>query len=61
MPEVTTPPGLLMYMEMGALGATLSRYSSCATTRLLVLSSIGPFTQMIRSCRPQRAREHWVG
>ena len=48
-PDVTTPPGLLMYIAISFLGFSDSRNRSCATTRLAVRSWIGPFTKMIRS------------
>ena len=41
MPDVTTPPGELMYIEISFFGFSASRNSSCATTRVAMPSSIG--------------------
>ncbi len=48
-PEVTTPPGELMYIEISFFGFSASRNSSCATTSVDMPSSIGPVTKMMRS------------
>ncbi len=50
-PAVTTPPGLLMYIEISFFGFSASRKSSCATTSVDMPSWIGPETKMIRSLR----------
>ena len=42
MPALTLPPGELMYSEMSLSGFSLSRNSSCATTRLAEWSLTGP-------------------
>ena len=46
---MTTPPGLLMYMEISFFGFSASRKRSCATISVDMPSSIGPETKMIRS------------
>ncbi len=49
MPALTLPPGELMYSEMSLSGFSLSRNSSCATTRLAEWSLTGPTRKMMRS------------
>src|SRR6185295_8780830 len=49
MPEVTTPPGELMYIETSFFGFSASRNKSCATTKVATPSSIGPVMKMILS------------
>jgi hypothetical protein len=51
MPDVTTPPGELMYIEISFFGFSASRNRSCATTSVDMPSSIGPVMKMIRSLR----------
>src|SRR5580658_8364123 len=48
-PDVTTPPGELMYIEISFFGFSASRNRSWATTRVDMPSSIGPVTKMMRS------------
>ena len=50
-PAVTTPPGLLMYIEISFFGFSASRNRSCATISVDMPSWIGPETKMIRSFR----------
>ena len=49
MPEVTMPPGELMYMEISFSGFSASRKSSCAVISEATRSSIGPVTKTMRS------------
>ena len=49
MPDVTTPPGELMYIEISFFGFSASRNSSCATTSVATPSSMPPVMKMIRS------------
>ena len=56
MPEVTTPPGELMYMEISFLGFSDSQYSSCMQIDAATVSSIGPVTKMMRSFRSRDGR-----
>ena len=49
MPEVTTPPGELMYMEISFFGFSASRNRSCAVISEATWSSIGPVTKTMRS------------
>ena len=51
MPDVTTPPGELMYIEISFFGFSASRNSICATTSVAMPSSIGPVMKMMRSFR----------
>ena len=51
MPDVTTPPGELMYIEISFFGFSASRNRSCATTSVAIPSSIGPVMKMMRSLR----------
>ena len=46
---MTTPPGLLMYIEISFDGFSASRCSSCAITSVLIPSWTGPLTKTIRS------------
>ena len=50
-PEVTTPPGELMYIEISFFGFSASRNRSWATTKVAMPSSIGPVMKMMRSFR----------
>src|SRR3954454_21145513 len=50
-PDVTTPPGELMYIEISFFGLSASRNKSWATTGVDMPSSIGPVTKMMRSFR----------
>src|SRR3546814_6085001 len=56
MPEVTMPPGELMYMAMSLFGFSDSRNRSWAQTRLATASLIPPVTKMMRSF--SRSEEH---
>ena len=56
MPEVTTPPGELMYMAISFLGFSDSQYSSCMQIEAATSSSIGPVTKMMRSFRRREGR-----
>ena len=49
MPEVTTPPGDLIYMEISFFGFSASRKSSCAVISDATWSSMGPVTKTMRS------------
>jgi len=46
---VTTPPGELMCMSIGLVGASASRNNNCAQISEAMVSSICPLTKMIRS------------
>src|SRR5665647_2664950 len=46
-PDVTTPPGELMYIEISFLGFSASRNSNCATTKVAMPSSIGPVIKTV--------------
>jgi hypothetical protein len=60
-PAVTLPPGLLMYMVMSFSASTLSKYRSCATSRLAMSSSTGPPMRTMRCGAVQgRAGGGWV-
>src|SRR6516165_10430811 len=48
-PEVTIPPGELIYIEISFFGFSASRNSSCATTSVAMSSLIGPVMKMMRS------------
>jgi hypothetical protein len=50
-PAETLPPGELMYRWMSLSGFSLSRNSSCATTRFAIASWIGPTRKITRSLR----------
>ena len=51
MPDVTTPPGELMYIEISFFGFSDSSHSNCAQISEAMPSSTGPVTKMIRSLR----------
>ncbi len=48
-PDVTTPPGELMYIEISLEGFSDSRKSSCAQISEDMPSCTGPARKMIRS------------
>src|SRR6478736_4808626 len=48
-PELTSPPGELMYMVIGLSGLSDSSQRSCATIAAETVSSIAPFKHIIRS------------
>src|SRR5713226_5214966 len=48
-PDVTTPPGELMYIEISFFGLSASRNRSWATTSVDMPSSTGPVKKMMRS------------
>src|SRR5512140_2593801 len=52
-PELTSPPGELMYIVIGLSGLSDSSHRSCATMAADTVSSIGPFRHIIRSCERQ--------
>ena len=56
MPDVTTPPGELMYIEISFFGFSASRNSSCMQTEDAMWSSITPVTKMMRSFRSREGR-----
>jgi hypothetical protein len=48
-PALTLPPGLLTYMLISALGSSLARNRSCATTRFAIASETPPPRKTMRS------------
>ena len=50
-PDVTTPPGEFIYMDISFFGFSASRNSNCAQTREAKLSSTGPTRKIILSLR----------
>ena len=56
MPEVTTPPGELMYMAISFLGFSASKNSSCMQIEAAMWSSITPVTKMMRSFSRREGR-----
>src|SRR5262245_61492921 len=58
MPEVTTPPGELMYMAISFLGLSASRKSSCMQIEAATSSLIGLDRKMMRSFSRREGRLH---
>ena len=48
-PEVTTPPGELIYMDISFFGFSASRNNNCAHTKEAIPSSMGPTRKIILS------------